>query len=111
MDHRLVRDRYIDRLTHQAAALYLFLVTVADARGLSYYSDSSITQRLSVDGDTLESARKELVEVDLIAYKNPIYQVLALDRHRQMTASTKTRSPGYPESLGKIFKHITEAAS
>lgn len=33
VDHRLVRDRYIDRLTHKAAALYLFLATVADAKG------------------------------------------------------------------------------
>ncbi len=33
LDHRLVSDHYIDRCTHAAAALYLFLVTVADARG------------------------------------------------------------------------------
>ena len=39
VDHRLVRDHYIDRCSHQSAALYLFLVTVADAQGLSYYSD------------------------------------------------------------------------
>ena len=32
LDHRLVSDHYIDRCTHAAAALYLFLVTVADAR-------------------------------------------------------------------------------
>ena len=32
LDHRLVRDRHIDRCTHQAATLYLFLVTVADGQ-------------------------------------------------------------------------------
>jgi hypothetical protein len=31
VDQRLVRERYIDRLSHEACALYLFLVTVADA--------------------------------------------------------------------------------
>jgi hypothetical protein len=36
LDQRLVSEHYIDRCTHGAAALYLFLVTVADARGLSY---------------------------------------------------------------------------
>ena len=39
VDQRLVRDHYIDQLSPQACALYLFLVTVADAQGLSYYAD------------------------------------------------------------------------
>jgi hypothetical protein len=33
VDQRLVREHYIDQLTHPACALYLFLVTVADAQG------------------------------------------------------------------------------
>ena len=37
IDHRLVREQYIDYLSSEAAALYLFLVTVSDAQGLSYY--------------------------------------------------------------------------
>jgi hypothetical protein len=55
IDHRLVRDRHIDRCSHRAAALYLFLVTVADAQGLSYYSDRCLTQRLSMDENCLAS--------------------------------------------------------
>ena len=35
VDQRLVRERYIARCNPEALALYLFLVTVADARGLS----------------------------------------------------------------------------
>ena len=34
VDQRLVRDHYIDQLSSPACALYLFLVTVADAQGL-----------------------------------------------------------------------------
>ena len=48
LDQRLVRERYIDLLSHEACALYLFLVTVADAQGLSFYSDRSLCQRLSM---------------------------------------------------------------
>ena len=33
VDHRLVRERYLDRCNPPAAALYLFLVTVADVQG------------------------------------------------------------------------------
>lgn len=79
LDHRLVRDGYIDRCSHQAAALYLFLVTVADARGLSYYSDASVMERLFMDSAILNQARRNLVLIGLIAYQNPLYQVLALD--------------------------------
>jgi len=58
VDHRLVRDRHIEALSHPAAALYLFLITVADARGLSYYSDRSLEKRLTMDSNTLNQARE-----------------------------------------------------
>ena len=48
IDQRLVRERHIERLSHAAAALYLFLVTVADARGLSFYSERSIGRHLAL---------------------------------------------------------------
>ena len=79
VDHRLVRDRHIEYCSHCAAALYLFLLTVSDAQGLSYYSDASLMQRLSMDNDTLLQARQNLLRLGLIAYKKPLYQVLALD--------------------------------
>ena len=78
VDHRLVRDRYIERLTHKAAALYLFLITVADSQGLSYYSDESLCERLAMNEASLDSARSELRQTGLVAYKRPIYQVLPL---------------------------------
>jgi len=53
VDQRLVRERYIDQLSPQACALYLFLVTVADAQGLSYYADPSLCQRLSMTSPEL----------------------------------------------------------
>ena len=36
VDQRLVRDRYITRCAPEALALYLLLITVADAQGLSF---------------------------------------------------------------------------
>jgi len=79
VDQRLVRDPYLSRCDVCAWALYLFLVTVADARGLSYYADDSIGRLLSLDGKRLIQARQALIEADLIAYEAPLYQVLALD--------------------------------
>ena len=78
MDQRLVRDRHLDQLDVYAAALYLFLVTVADARGLSWYGDISTSKRLSMDAGHLRQARGDLVRAGLLAYTEPLYQVLAL---------------------------------
>ena len=78
IDQRLVRDRHLDRLDAYAAALYLFLVTVADAQGLSWYGDTSTARRLSIDEERLRRARGDLVRAGLLAYVRPLYQVLAL---------------------------------
>jgi len=78
VDHRLVRDRHIERLSHEAATLYLFLVTVADSQGLSYYSAPSLCERLAMDAPTLDSARMGLLRAGLLAYKKPLYQVLPI---------------------------------
>jgi hypothetical protein len=41
IDQCLVQDRHIEQLEHAAGALYLFLVTVADAIGFSCLSTLS----------------------------------------------------------------------
>lgn len=79
IDQRLVRERYIERCDCPALALYLVLVTVADARGLSYYGDAAICRLLSMPAQQLERARTALIGAGLIAYQRPLYQVLALD--------------------------------
>ena len=79
VDHRLIRDNHIQRCGPEALALYLLLVTVGDAEGLSYYSDATVGRLLSIDPPTVGGARRELVEAGLVAYQRPLYQVLSLD--------------------------------
>jgi hypothetical protein len=79
IDHRLVRDRHIERLSHGAMALYLFLVCVGDRQGLSYYGDQSLANKLNMEAAALNHARSELIGADLVAWQRPIYQVLGLD--------------------------------
>ena len=74
VDHRLVRHEYLARAGHAAWTLYLFLVTVADAQGLSFYSDAAIGRRLTMDQVSLSAARAQLIQADLIAYRKPLYQ-------------------------------------
>jgi hypothetical protein len=113
VDQRLVRDRYIDQVSHQAAALYLFLITVADSQGLSFYSDPSLMKRLCLDELTLQEARRNLIRLGLIAYRKPLYQVLSLDANPLGCNLTEgTRKPmDQPLSLGQIFREIMGGAS
>ncbi len=67
VDQALVRCGFIDRCDARAAALYLFLVTVADAQGLSYYGASTLSARLHLSMQELGAARARLIELDLIA--------------------------------------------
>jgi hypothetical protein len=79
IDQRLVRERRITRCTSEGLALYLFLVTVADADGLSFYGDGAIAALLGWSEAQLQLARAGLVRADLIAFQAPLYQVLSLD--------------------------------
>jgi hypothetical protein len=79
IDQRLVNDGHIERCDAQALALYLFLVTVADAQGLSYYGEARLTKSLSMLAVRLAQARADLMRLNLIAYAAPRDQVLALD--------------------------------
>ena len=110
VDQRLVRDHYIDQLSPQACALYLFLVTVADAQGLSYYADPALCQRLSMTGPELHQARQALITQDLVASQRPLSQVLALDAApSEATPSASTgAADDEPLDLKAVFARIWE---
>lgn len=78
VDQALVQQHFIDRCESRSAALYLFLVTVSDAQGLSYYGAATLARRLHLSDEQFAAARQQLIELDLIAYRAPLYQVLAL---------------------------------
>ncbi|MBF0583619.1 MAG: hypothetical protein HQL80_05205 [Magnetococcales bacterium] len=103
IDHRLVRERYIQRCNSQAWTLYLFLVTVGDDQGLSYYSDRSIQNLLSIDQTALEQARDSLIRAEMVAFDAPLYQVLSLDKY--VDRETLQINTG-PQSIGAILRQI-----
>src|SRR5436309_11225668 len=78
VDHQLIRQHRLRDCAHAAWALYLFLLSVGDAQGLSYYSDAALARALKLDLLELPRMRRQLIEADLIAYQKPLYQVLAL---------------------------------
>jgi hypothetical protein len=86
------------------------LVTVGDAKGLSYYGDKSIAKRLNMDQNTLAHARANLIRIGLIAWQKPLYQVLSLDRpEREKPAPRANMDKAL--SVGQILKMAREGTS
>ncbi len=78
LDRRLVRERRLAGLSPEAGMLYLFLVTVADRFGVSYYGEAKVAALTGLDRGILFELVHELIRADLLAYRHPVYQVLSL---------------------------------
>jgi hypothetical protein len=81
IEHRFLRDGFFEVLTHHELLLYLFLVLVADRRGLSYYSYDKICTLLRLSLNEYIYARDALIQKDLIAFDGHLYQVLSLPKN------------------------------
>jgi hypothetical protein len=111
VDHRLVRQNYLDRCDCVDLALYLFLVTVSDVQGLSYYSDQAICRRLRIDSTALSAARVHLQKADLIAYQRPLYQVLSLVEPSQPSSPSASPRAEQTQSIAQILSHVLKGGA
>jgi hypothetical protein len=105
-DQQLFRGGATAHTDPESLALYLFLLTVADSRGLSFYSDKSLSQWLHLDPLRMERARRRLLEADLIAYQKPDYQVLSLPQ-----AHPPSQRVGQAASVGEILRRVLEGGA
>ena len=83
LDHRLLREGHLDRMSLVDMVVYLFFVLVADRNGVSFYRKDVISKRLGIDWDQFEESKARLVERGLIAFRpyvprdvDGFYQVL-----------------------------------
>jgi len=112
IDQRLVRDRYLQQCDHAALSLYLVLVTVADAEGISYYSEASLERMLNMEHAQLLSARQQISQAGLILYRAPLYQVLSLEL--PLDAAGVSEPParcGKMRPIGDILRQVLGGAS
>lgn len=83
-----LRFRYfIHNLTHQEILLYLFLVLASDHQGLSSYGPDTICACLKIGLKQYQKARQSLIRKDLIAFEDPLFQVLSLPSFSPWEAS------------------------
>lgn len=112
IDQRLVRDRHIRGRSPDSLALYLMLCTVADARGLSYYSDATAGDLLGLCAARLRAARDELAGAGLIAWQRPFYQVLSLEPRTEAVVGSPAPEPrvGGVRRAGEILEALIREA-
>lgn len=95
VDHRLLKEGYVERCGVVELTLYLILVIVGDRNGVSFYSDRSLCALLKILPGELSSARNRLQKLGLIAWEAPFYQILSLDKDNEssIAASRKPTTP------------------
>jgi hypothetical protein len=96
IDHRLLRNGYLQVMTHEDLALYLFLVLVADRKGVSFYRKEKICDAVSLDFRQFEVAKDRLVGLKLIAFE--AYSVLSPNGYYQVLP-IETQAPNYADEL------------
>jgi hypothetical protein len=118
VDHRFVRDGHIRGLSREALALYLFLITVANEDGISWYSEEKLCLLIGLESADLSSARRELSSLSLLSYSRPVYQILELPQPAPTVARTASsdddvlsRRCGGIRSIGDIFAMMAEGGT
>ena len=108
IDHRFITGGFLRDLSTLEILLYLFLVSVSDRNGLSFYHDDRMASLLKIDLPALGQAREGLVLRSLLAYESPLYQVLSLPPQPVILPSRQERSQKEEEIARSYFKKINQ---
>lgn len=118
IEHRFLRDGFLESLSIHERLLYFFLILVSDKNGVSWYSYDKIC---AISGLILEEyieARNGLIDKDLIAFDGRVFQILSLPREPAAKNSGRVvRGREVPPartdltSVGHIFQQILSGKS
>ena len=104
MDHRLIRNGFLDRMTREDVLVYLFLVLVADKNGVSFYRKEKICETLSLNYHQFEIAKDRLIDMKLIAFES--YSILSPNGYYQVLP-VETTAPDYAKQItGKLTDQL-----
>jgi hypothetical protein len=100
---RAITQGHLEKVGSAAALTYLFLCSVGDTAGLSFWSHERVSHVLGLDVKVIQEALNKLVTADLIARQGQIIQVLPIPTvttpvvvpdHRSSPRSIISISPG-----------------
>ena len=119
MDHNLLHCGFIHRLASESLLLYFFLCLVSDRNGCSYYDYQQICSLLKLTLDQYTDARQQLMRLALIAFEDPIFQVLRLPQAKKnnlvfsngLNHRADRNSKQAIQSLQSIFQQLGASVS
>lgn len=101
VDLRIVTEGHLQALDQGTALTYLFLCTVGNREGVSFWSRSRMARTLNLTLEAIEAALQTLSAFDLIAVTERVVQVLPIPaRHarEQAGAEPETNPPSVTRS-------------
>ena len=105
IDHRLLRNGFLQVMTHQDIALYLFLVLAADCNGVSFYRKEKICDVIGLDFNQFEIARDRLINLKLIAFEG--YSVLSPNGYYQLLPIGDKTPDFAKQIMQEVAKRLT----
>ncbi|MEA3222285.1 MAG: hypothetical protein U9P49_03860 [Thermodesulfobacteriota bacterium] len=100
--HRFLTDGFLASLSQKELLLYMFLILVSDRHGLSYYGYDSICSLLQITLDQYIDAGNGLMEKDLIAFDDTVFQVLELPLQPKPVGDSDPKAD--PASIAQIIR-------
>ncbi|MEK7757419.1 MAG: hypothetical protein AAB385_09455 [Planctomycetota bacterium] len=94
VDLRMVTEGHLQALDPSSALTYLFLCTVGNREGISFWNRSRMARTLNLPVETVDAALRTLAGADLIAATERIVQVLPVPvRGASQTAAPQATTP------------------
>lgn len=78
IDLKAITQGHVEKVGPAAALTYLFLCSVGDTAGLSFWSRERMSRVLGLDAEMIHEALDKLVAADLIARQGQVIQVLPI---------------------------------
>ena len=109
VDLRIVTEGHLIGLGQEAALMYLFLCTVGNRAGISFWSRVRIAQVLHLTPVEIDNAVMRLIAAGLIAANERVFQVLPVPDgcRRHLGARDGTQQSGEGRLDGKAVSHST----
>jgi hypothetical protein len=116
VDLRIVTEGHLQALDPNSALTYLFLCTVGNREGISFWSRSRMARTLSLSLEMVETALQALARARLIASTERIVQVLPVPvrgavqpAHQTITPPPTSVSPPSPQAHRELSEEETLA--
>jgi hypothetical protein len=113
-DLKIVTEGYLERLEAPVAFTYLFLCTVGNCQGMSFWSHMRMARMLRLTPEAVREAIERLVDANLVASNGRVVQVLPIPDRTSVVAANRgavsPRTPAGTPALVPVPERVVDEA-